>query len=377
MASPSLSREQRNEVLAWCNKWGLLGLLPQFARHVVLAPRWEPLLSYREVQDPDGGTYIVAEANVTGRLAVTQRRYARDGALWRERKPQSMPPLRRTRSTKPRSGPGMLALELPRGWPAPCAVFDSTPALHSNEPDAARPLGREWARFFPGIAGARLETFPYPRPFTDAFWRQYGEPLHDFLLHARLLAMLLENLAPPRARRPGPREAPVWVARARSRDALHQLVASVAPVLDEQPDGTFLRRRQGPSLLAALAAMMFDDVADRHRAYRCARCGEAATAPAWQARYCSPRCRKTAEQARRRNRLRERFAEAVRGRSRVRQEDATRVACRLERKFGSAAGVRCALEGSERDVVRALVAHTLPGLGLRDVERVLSRLVHA
>ena len=142
-------------------------------------------------------------------------------------------------------------------------------------------------------------TYPYPLPLTEAFWQQYAEPVDDFIRAARDLVAAVTTLA--RLKEAGALSEVTHQDRTRALDALHGLIQAVQPVLRWTEDGTVHDAWAAPSLIAAFGMMVRQDLAQRRLA-RCQRCDRLFTSEAYQARYCSARCRQTVQKRRQRRR---------------------------------------------------------------------------
>src|SRR5262249_12941422 len=186
-------------------------------------------------------------------------------------------------------------------------VSDLTTATWKQEPFAAR-----WARFFPDVSPSEREKYPYPKPLSEEFWTQYAEPVGDFLGAASMFRDLVSRLASGEGTGFGKDRA---AELARALSALHGLVAPVSPALAPVGDGHLQRRWVGPSLLSAFAMMLVEDLAGSFRVRLCEACETPMVSSAYQARYCSWRCRKRAEMQRYRRRVRK--SRKTRGRKMV------------------------------------------------------------
>jgi hypothetical protein len=87
--------------------------------------------------------------------------------------------------------------------------------------------------------------------------------------------------------------------------AFASLAAGARPMLAVGPTG-LTRAWRAKSLLGAFAAMAWLDLTGRGRIADCDECGRPYVSGAYQARYCSPRCRNTALKRAYRARLRRR-----------------------------------------------------------------------
>ena len=146
------------------------------------------------------------------------------------------------------------------------------------------------SRFFPTVPARERGRYPYPPPFTEAFWRLYAERVEDFLHAARTLRDALDDI---KARRDRER-------RRRGIDALNALVAPIGPAL--APD--LSQRWRSPSLLTSFAMMALLDFVGRPTVLACQACGTPFVPRGYQSAFCTPTCRRRIEQQRRRDRQR-------------------------------------------------------------------------
>jgi hypothetical protein len=250
-------------IAEWCAEHGLLGLLPQRATLIALAPVEEsPLLvqtSY--VRTTDRG------------WIATRKRARRD---------------RRARSARIRQ-PDSTELVNPH------AIVASHDAPGTQE----EPLARALAPFFPETETDYAETFAYPIPLSPAFWRAYAEPVHAFIESAQLLSLALRLLDEARFPRE-PDDDPAHIARLGLR-RLNGLVSPLSPSL-HFIDGELRQRWASPSLLASYAMMALLDLEGR-RIRACAECGRVFATDAYQTRYCTPAHANRARKRKHRSRL--------------------------------------------------------------------------
>jgi hypothetical protein len=241
----SLSADQESELLDWCSRYGLLGLLPDMAELVEITTRPEP--------DEEEG-----HVNV---LAITMRRYGDEwlchGDSGRVRA-EHVPPPRSRVLVNPAWGP---------------------------EPHF-EPLSKTWAGFFPDVPSAEKETYPYPTPLTREFWRQYAEPVVDFVRVGKYLADAVTRLNNPEAQ-DFPDIFGVTMTEERALWFLNRLIQSTAPVLQPDNLGNLQRTWRSPSLLGTLAMMATEDRLGDRRLYQC-ECGRQVASSYPNTRYCSP-----------------------------------------------------------------------------------------
>ncbi len=172
-------------------------------------------------------------------------------------------------------------------WPAPHIVFEG---LGSSNVEA-EPLRNRWWRFFPDVAEEDAETFEYPTPFTDEFAKAYAEPVGEFKAASRILQGALSNIQhhkPVDALEPGDAETV-----REGFDLLNSLVSFVHPAVLPVNDGTYQLQWLTHSLFASLAMMALQDLTEHRHLLRCEVCRRLFASSAYQARYCSERCRNT------------------------------------------------------------------------------------
>ena len=245
MLAGPLTADSEQRILRWCARYGLLGILQHRLLQVVLSPRNDAQVEYRRIS--------------LGWAAVER---ARENPFTPILEPHAV--------VQPLRGVGL----------------------------TAEPLSETWARFFPAVPAEARDTFAYPQPLTNSFWEMYAEPLQDFLSGARALMELLSA---------------VQMQTTRKLRSLHELTTGGGlPIVIQglvAPTGVAVRFRKngrteldwvGGSLLASLTMMMLQDLSFG-RAVQCP-CGQLLVSSAYQARYCSRRCRWRFEQRKHRKR---------------------------------------------------------------------------
>ena len=286
----TVSPDTAAAVLAWCQQYGLLGVLLQRIEKVVLQAWTEDTKA------------ILQEWNGT---EEERDRY------------QIRVQFRRN----------------PRGW-QPTIKHDLIVEGESPPDDSAgvmlhpiddsvkmgfEPFGKTWPRFFPSVPHDQRESYRYPVPLTQKFWALYHEPIEEFIDTAALLEEHLTTLAKDRETVPG------FTIRsvdnyALAIHALNEYVETVRWHLQQTPNG-MVQRWASPSLFASLVLMALQDVAGAKRPRICLTCRRLFVSPAYQARYCSVRCRYTMNKRTYRKRAasksrRRRKSPATRGRRR-------------------------------------------------------------
>jgi hypothetical protein len=157
-----LTEQSEKLVIDWCNRYGLLGLLPHHALGVTLHP-----------------TYAAVTGS-PGWVMPVLRDWVRAGTEWHGTI-QDSSPVPETKGR--REGLPVPSSEVPRYWKSPGTLMRD---IYGNV--EWRPLEDSWGRFFPNVLPIERKRFPYPIPYDDEFWQLYSEPLLDFVETARLLS---------------------------------------------------------------------------------------------------------------------------------------------------------------------------------------------
>ena len=286
----TVSPDTAAAVLAWCQQYGLLGVLLQRIEKVVLQAWTEDAKAI--LQEWNG----TEEERDRYQIRVQFRRNPRG---WQ-------PTIKHDLIVEGESPPD-----------DPAGVM-----LHPIDDSVEmvfEPFGETWARFFPSVPHDQRESYRYPVPLTQKFWALYHEPIEEFIDTAALLEEHLTTLAKDRETVPG------FTIRsvdnyALAIHALNEYVETVRWHLQQTPDG-MVQRWASPSLFTSLVLMALQDVAGAKRPRICLTCRRLFVSPAYQARYCSVRCRYTMNKRTYRKRAasksrRRRKSPATRGRRR-------------------------------------------------------------
>ena len=258
----TVSPDTAAAVLAWCQQYGLLGVLPRRVEKVVLQA-WTEKEGVTP-QDWNGTEERWYPDQVQVQFYQNskgwQRETYRDAII---------------EGKSPRPNPAGVILH---------PIDDSVEMVFE-------PFRKTWARFFPSVPLDQRESYRYPEPLTQEFWALYNEPIEEFIDTAALLEAPLTTLAKDRETVPG--------FTIRSVDnyalAIHELNEYVETVrwhLRQTPNG-MVQQWTSPSLFASLVLMALQDVAGAKRPRICLTCSGLFVSPAYQARYCSVRCRHT------------------------------------------------------------------------------------
>ena len=262
---PILNDKQKQLILAWCGRFGLLGILPHFTEFAILAPRYQ----------------AVGDTN----CRVTQQLFNRKRGKFR---PANF--IASVKDSFPIARAGeVLELEEWSSFQQPIAFMEHL-LLGKLE---CEPLGRAWGCFFPDVRTEERDSYNYPIPLTIKFWRGYCEPIDEFLSAAQLLLLGLSDYSAKAA-------------------VLERLISPIGL----SGDGGALHYTS-PSLLATFALMAVTDLNRGYRIMNCQRssCRRLFVADIESRAYCSLRCRWAASKARDRRRKGEAAVEKVAARS--------------------------------------------------------------
>jgi hypothetical protein len=281
-----LTPESEALIVGWCTAHGLLGVLLHETEAVYYAARWG-----NAKLNEDGQREGVLQPI---RTSYTWSASAWEIAGWSERlEPWSVPsdPLHRA-SFDNEDGIYEGALVQPElisdRWRPEVLVHRAADGGY-----ATLPLGAAWGPFFPGVAVGERSTYRYPWPGSERWWGVYAEPLERFLEAAGLLYEALTQLNADSG------HDNEWGVRhfglpTRGQILLHELLQGARPMLFRAPDGNWTGGWRTKSLLASFAMMAYLDLVHGKRILTCDVCGKPYVSSAYQARYCSDRCRNTA-----------------------------------------------------------------------------------
>ncbi len=168
--------EHHQKIAEWCGEYGLLGLLPEQALTIALAPRWQ--------WEPDGCGEVSLEAERTSYVRTSTgwaglRESAEDFAYPRTEITPVAPGANQgpRRIWEQRQEDQLVPQEYIPHWPAPGVVMQTL----RKQTVESQTLGAGLGRFFPDVPPNEHETFTYPCPGTREFWEVYSEPLSDFI----------------------------------------------------------------------------------------------------------------------------------------------------------------------------------------------------
>lgn len=262
-----LHPRSERDLLDWCGRYGLLGLLLHEALLITLAPKATkiPAGDYRAILK-SWRQHGVRER--PPRTATVQKSYTRTTFGWVE-----------------------------RDQPIHSETHLQTPAVITQDYFGERLAEQSLVmlrRYFPSAARSpdAWQIFECPPPQSDRFWLLYGESLDEFLSRTKFLRLAIASMTAPIIRDESSVEAVELMA---GRSYLQGLLSPVGFGFVVEPRLGLRPRLVGGSLLAMLAAMALQD-APKGRVLQCAACGNIFIAgKRTQTRYCSKRCRATAQ----------------------------------------------------------------------------------
>jgi hypothetical protein len=232
-------------ILAWCNQHGLLGLVPVLSSSIRMDPTSEKGFDF----------------------------HYRDGGVW-----QSM------RAVLQAAGLAEDPLHSKVNQPS-VTWFDGFTHF-----DRELPLSH-LERFFRRLY--KKEPLRPPCPNTRSFWKIYGEPLQHFEQWCHMFAWCVIEVS-----RVEPAKGDILTPLEAHR-VLSGLAQRAAPTfLLNQKRNTIDEARVSAGLLASYALMFLWDRMEGRRALQCENCDSYFISDDPRARYCSPRCRNTAQKRR-------------------------------------------------------------------------------
>ena len=261
-------QDAEKQIATWCARYGLLGLgLHQF-RTVTLAPRWR--------RSPEMSPLLVP----------AQEHYVHTSTGWVSKRlflrPERMESFL---SAHPELEGALVPREVaPEAW---ARVGGLRQGLRSAEL-SVEPLQLTWSTFFPDVAREEAETFPYPAPLSEEFWRAYAEPWGDFVDGMQRLDEALWDLDHHKSGEVSRLDAE---RVEEGRGLLEALLAPAGVTVVPETDGSFSQQWVWGSLLNAFAMMALHDLTESRRVRRCDTCGRLFVSQHPLALYCSRVCR--------------------------------------------------------------------------------------
>lgn len=306
--SYSPTQQAGEKIVSWCRRYGLLGLLTQECSEIVLP------IGLRADCGSHRGPFVEAEVKIYSRTpygwvtqVATVREAEGEDALTLINRLVGLGFLTSDHPTQPMTFTGRIT-----DWEARESTIDlkamreyGPPGFREatyQESGAGRWIGYgELYSSFRSMSFKEFRDYPLPLPLSREFWLGYTEPVFAivhaaaWLRQALLKIKTMEEGTPtaqdgeePKAAGEHDREEMAW----EGAGMLANLTGTVSPVLAY--DDTRQHFRLGwifPSLLSSLAMMITQDLAEDHTLHICEVCGAPFISSAYQALYCSSRCR--------------------------------------------------------------------------------------
>lgn len=268
--------EAERRILEWCQRYGLLGLLPHQVRMATLSPRWIALEGQVALLLPEQAQFIRANTGWScKRIIIRPTEIVHAPAGQRDQLvPREM---------------------APDAWARVGAIRQD---LRSSE-ISNQSLAETFARFFPNVPADQAEDFAYPAPLSDAFWRTYSEPYADFLDGLQCFAEALWLLDRHRHGE-GPHEDDANRV-AEGVELLDALLAPASPTIVPTPGRRFRQEWVCGSLLCGFAMMALQDLAEGRHVRACRTCSRLFVSQHPAALYCSKQCRWKVQKRRQRS----------------------------------------------------------------------------
>jgi len=265
----ALSMPEANARLTdWCARYGLPGVLLQQVRVATFAPRWISL-------DEKESVLVPAQEQFTR----TNTGWVIRRSLFRSEDVEGIfksPTLRGTPTSRDAA---------PEAWARTGVLRQSL-----RSPEIFQESVREtWWKFFPDVSAEEAETYAYPAPLSEPFWRLYAEPYGAFIDGLQRLTEALWDLEHHKPRKQATETDRRRVAE--GRDIFHALLAPASPAVVPQDDGSFRQEWVCGSLLSAFAMMALQDLTESRRVRGCDVCHRLFVSQHPNAQYCSSVCR--------------------------------------------------------------------------------------
>lgn len=273
-----VSEPHESEILQWCAGHGLLGLLPHRALSATMVARWSSLMD-----NPTATMFASTYGFKKGDLLPTVSMFYRTNTGWNEYIYQSRP-VKSPRSAK--RGEIVLDRYLSPDCPRPGVVLQDLGDFRIIQ----EPITSSWSQYFPEMP----DWMPHPPLLSDDFWKIYGEPVHEFLGGAVMLSRAIKMLTKARGQDVREMSQEDQFEFDRAFKEFNALLSGVSPAVLAPEPRALKQSWTSKSLIGSLAMMALIDLTAGN-IYSCQNetCGRTFVTTAYQATYCSPRCRNT------------------------------------------------------------------------------------
>jgi hypothetical protein len=249
-------------ILGWCDKHGLIGLVPVLSDFIELPTTIEP------------GTD-------KSPLLVTTVTYHREGGIWSERI-----------SMHVTEGNSIDAQDRAARLAEEC-----TPSFNWLDLDFQDSIAKPFSHLREYFTDYDDDGFTPGLPNGNRFWHAYSEPLDDFARWSLVFRKSVECLSQWRSHMVHDNHARSAANLAHS--ALTALAEPAAPTFRFRPERDRVdEERVSAGLLSSYALMFLWDREEGRRALRCNNCSAFFVSDDPRAGYCSRRCRNTASNRR-------------------------------------------------------------------------------
>jgi hypothetical protein len=179
----------------------------------------------------------------------------------------------------------------------------------------AVPFDSVWPRYFPRNTARTADT---PEPLSERFWRDYAEPLQEFVTTAIHFVRMVDLVSDPRRAEAmeeedyGPTGHELLQAALENLALMGSGATSSVGIEQARDDGIYYRCWATPSLLSAMAVMLSEYILGGQTLIRCQGCSTLAVRTRDWKTYCSRRCSRAAEMQRYRAKARSAIGSVLR-----------------------------------------------------------------
>lgn len=168
-------------------------------------------------------------------------------------------------------------------------------------------LSDSWARYFPDIPAGTEESYDYPALFSEQFWREYAEPVSEFIDVADRFAFAVNCVQT--SLDPNPELAPdlrrhLQASLQLELGKLNRWLTHVSPAVAIRGVDEVETTWVCSSLISMMAVLAHFDLTSSGRILSCLECNRVFYSRATAAKYCSSTCRQTTHTRSYRARLR-------------------------------------------------------------------------
>ncbi|MEP6539891.1 MAG: hypothetical protein ABJF23_31475 [Bryobacteraceae bacterium] len=268
-----LTETDEKKILGWCSENGLLGVLTQRLEMINFQQRWESFDLTRNRRKITRERYKI--------LSPTFTWYTRVGDKWTEQRRGDMNRMepfladQEKQVLDPTATGHVLLRDHVRRWRNPKWQWEELPG--------------SLAAFFPSVSDDERSTYRYPLPLSEAFWREYQEPVREFLLAARVLNDACVFLQRSIKDRKVDSANPDFLTGA---GAFRHLLAPVSTGIGVGSNSEFTEEMSAPSLLSMCSKMAQLDILNSSKYMsKCDSCQLVFTSLSPRAKFCSAKCR--------------------------------------------------------------------------------------